>query len=122
MPFSIHHIQEELRRALDDLANAAVNAEKFGVPTEALLALDYAATLTKTDDEDLHKSLKALAKAVEGGSDAFLTLGIEVKTADGHFRPHRELLEDIADRFKAMPDGVQKSTLALDLFGKKGWP
>jgi hypothetical protein len=46
--------------------------------------------------------------------------GVEVvKTKDGHV-DFDATLAGVADRFAAMPDGVEKSTLAMELFGKGG--
>jgi len=117
---SVYRVGAELKQALGDMDKAAEAGQKLGIVADELTALDYAATISESSAEELHNALKFLAKAAESNSDAFATLGIEIKTADGHFRPHRDLLADIAQRFAAMPNGVEKTTLALELFGKQG--
>jgi hypothetical protein len=59
-----------------------------------------------------------------GGSkeqvESFSRLGVAVKDAAGQLRPTEEVLLDLADAFAAMPDGAEKSALAVKLFGKSG--
>lgn len=117
---SVHELASQLKGALEAMDQAAEASQKLGIVASDLTALDYAATLSESSAEALHNALKFLAKSASAGSDAFVTLGIEVKTTDGHFRSQTDLLQDIATRFAAMPDGVAKTTLALELFGKEG--
>ncbi len=50
----------------------------------------------------------------------FDALGISVRDANGALRPTAEVLKEVADRFQTMPDGAEKTALAMDLFGKSG--
>jgi hypothetical protein len=63
-----------------------------------------------------------LREDAEGAKNALSTLGIEIKrNADGQI----DLLgsiDQIADKFKEMPDGVRKTALSMDLFGKAAGP
>ena len=47
-------------------------------------------------------------------------LGIATRRQDGTLRSASEILRDVADRFARMPDGVAKTALAIDLFGRSG--
>jgi hypothetical protein len=47
-------------------------------------------------------------------------LGINALGADGNLRGATEILTDAATALDAMPDGLQKSTLMMQLFGKSG--
>lgn len=47
-------------------------------------------------------------------------LGVAVKNADGSARGFHDILLNVADRFKSMPDGAEKTALALELFGRSG--
>ncbi len=58
-------------------------------------------------------------KAQQTGS-SFDKLGIETQDATGKTRPFVEVLFDVADKFKSMPDGAEKTALAMDLFGRSG--
>lgn len=57
---------------------------------------------------------------VGAGAKLFTELGIAVVGADGQIRPTAAIIGDIAEKFKAMPDGAVKSALAIQIFGKAG--
>jgi len=47
-------------------------------------------------------------------------LGTSFKDAHGNILPMSDLLPKVADRFASMPDGAQKTALAVQLFGRAG--
>ncbi|MDR6303059.1 phage-related protein [Nitrobacter vulgaris] len=65
------------------------------------------------------KAVKKLKQANEDSLDPFTRLGIVVKNADGSLRNTHDVLLDISDVFKGMPDGANKAGLAAELFGSK---
>lgn len=108
--------------ALDDLQ------QRIGIAAESLSRLELAAKLGGTSIEGLATGMKFLSKnlvdASVGGSTAgkalagaFAALGVDAKTA---VNDTNGALIALADQFKAMPDGAQKATLAMSLFGKGG--
>lgn len=66
------------------------------------------------------QELEDLGLSGKGASEAFRQLGVAVRNQDGTLRSSSDVMLDIADRFKAMPDGAEKSALAMKLFGKAG--
>lgn len=61
--------------------------------------------------------------AIQGGkgfSGVMKDLGINFLTSEGHARPLYEVIMDVADAFKGMPNGVDKSAAALQIFGRSG--
>lgn len=66
------------------------------------------------------KNIIAAGDAADGTSTTFSDMGIAVKDASGKQRDFTDILNDTADKFKAMPDGVQKTSDALSLFGRTG--
>jgi len=64
---------------------------------------------------DLHRS-----PAPKGMIALLQDLGINAMDAAGNIRPISALLPELADRFKAMPAGLEKSALAMQLFGRGG--
>jgi TP901 family phage tail tape measure protein len=50
----------------------------------------------------------------------FAALGITFRETNGDLRATDQVLRDLATRFQAMPDGPEKSALAVKLFGKAG--
>ncbi|MGL5630858.1 MAG: hypothetical protein ACRDD3_00740, partial [Azovibrio sp.] len=64
-----------------------------------------------------------MVEAATGSEEAkrgFAAVGVEFKRQDGTLRSTDTVLLDLADRFKAIPDGAEKTTLAMQLFGKAG--
>ena len=101
-------------------------SQKTGVSVEDLGKLQYAADLSGVSTEQLGKGMSKLAveiAAAGAGSEKsvklFANLGIGLRNADGRLRGTGEVLADLADRFQAMPDGVGKAALAVDIFGEK---
>lgn len=101
-------------------------AQRTGVAVEELSRLQYAAKLSDTSTEALGKGIGNLSKlmvgAANGGAESgklFERFNIELRNADGTMRSTTEVMYDLADVFAVMPDGPEKTTLAMDFFGKK---
>lgn len=122
-------------KALANLATAAGEvadqtgkaAEKAGLSVEAFSKLAFAAEQSDVSQEQLITSFSRLNKqlsAAAGGNKTavslFKQLGVAIKDSQGRLRPTEDIIHDIADAFARMPNGVKKSTLALQLFGKSG--
>jgi len=66
---------------------------------------------------------KNLASSADGGKKAAAMaklLGINFTDAHGKVKPMADLMPQLADKFSKMPDGAEKSALAMKLFGKSG--
>lgn len=101
-------------------------AQRTGVAVEELSKLQYAAQMSDTSSEALGKGLANLSKmmvaAANGATESgkpFERFGIELRNADGSVRSANEVLMDLADVFSVMPDGAEKTALAMEFFGKK---
>ena len=107
----------------DELDNMS---QRTGVAVEELSRLQYAAKLSDTSTEALAKGVGNLSKlmvgAANGGAESgklFERFGISLRNTDGTMRSTTEVLYDLSDVFTAMPDGPEKTALAMDFFGKK---
>jgi hypothetical protein len=108
--------------AMNDLS------QKTGVSVEALARFKKAASVSGTDIEGVSKALVKLSKgmfdAANTGkgpaSEAFKTLGISATDASGKLKSSEQVMLEVANRFKTMPDGAEKTAIALQLFGKAG--
>jgi len=88
-------------------------SQRVGVSIKELGKYQLAADQSGSSIEAIAKGIKGLAgNMVEHGA-ALKKAGIDATTADGAMR-------QLADVFKTMPDGVEKTTLATKLFGKAG--
>jgi hypothetical protein len=108
----------------DEMGKAA---QRTGTTTEFISALAHGAKLADVEFDELTKSIggfnKNIAEAAKGSNSAkepFEALGINIRNANGSLKTNEQLLGEVADRFQKMPDGIQKSALAQDLFTKSG--
>jgi uncharacterized membrane protein YgcG len=95
-------------------------SQKVGMTTEELSGLNYAAKLSDVSIGQLQSSLGIMARKMGDSADSFQALGVSLRNTDGTMRGTNQVLMDVADKFARMPDGVQKSQWALELFGRSG--
>lgn len=89
-----------------------------GATAEEASRLRFAGAQAGLGVDDLTKSLGLLSKNVVGTK--LDKLGFDFKDASGKARPLNDDLLKIADRFQSMPNGAEKTALAMQLFGKSG--
>lgn len=66
---------------------------------------------------------KQIVKSTENAgatADAFSKLGVSTRDASGKQKDFLTILNETADKFKAMPDGIDKTALSMELFGRQG--
>ncbi|WP_444452573.1 phage tail tape measure protein [Rhodobacter capsulatus] len=110
--------------AADDLSKMS---QKFGISIEDLSRLGYAADLSGVSMDSMAASLKKLSRNMSDAAsgqkaqvELFKRLGISVTDSEGRMRSTEAVMKDIADVMAKLPDGAEKTALALDLFGKSG--
>lgn len=116
-----------LKRNADAGDEAVKAAQRFGVTITDWQKLAYAADRAKLSSQDLGAALKfvnkgAVAAAIGNPQAAlwFKRAGVDVEDLSGKMKPTRQLLEELADKFAAMPNGAKKTALAIALFGDAG--
>lgn len=99
-------------------------SQKYGVSAQTLQELQYAA---RGEAEQLTQSFrflnKSIAEAGDGGEqqiETFSKLGVQLKNTDGSLRSSEDILLQLSDRFKEMPDGANKTSAAMKVLGKSG--
>lgn len=112
---------------IESAANLHDQAQAAGVTTEALSGLSFVARQAGVDQQTLTSGLEKMAKAAsaaasapEGARNAFSRLGVELKNTDGSLRDSEAVFTDLAERFSQLPNGIQKTALAIEIFGKAG--
>lgn len=120
-------LEGSIKRTLDFADSLSKMSQKVGVSVDALYALQAAGKLSDVSLETLQSSLlkfnKGLGTAEMGTGDtanALQNLGISLKDSAGHLKTSDQYLFEVADKFQNMPNGIAKSTLAMQLFGKSG--
>ncbi len=108
-------------KAIKETAGAA---KQLGVGVENFSRLDFAAKSADLTTKDLVETMQALQRqqmaAAKPGTEMnklFNQLGIEAVNAQGKLRDTETVLREVADLFQRMPEGTNKSALALKLFG-----
>lgn len=99
--------------AIDAADNINDLSQKVGISVKDLAGWQLAAEQSGTSLEAVGKGVKGLSKAMIENGAALKAAGVDAKDANG-------ALIQLADLFKALPDGVEKTTLAFTLFGKAG--
>ena len=122
---------EELYELAEGAAQARIELDKtsqtVGVAAGTLLGLQQAAKMSHIEVGTMDAGLRLLSrnalKAAQGGAQAaqaFALLGVSIHGQDGKLRSSDAILLDMADKFSKMPDGIQKTGLAMQVFGRSG--
>ena len=120
---SITGIIAGLQNVTEEMDRVGKAAQKVGTTAESLSALEYAAKLSGVEAQVLEKSLAKLARSLDEaktGSGAAAEAFERLKVDPKQFTDPADALRALAARFATMPDGVAKTALAMDLFGKSG--
>lgn len=107
--------------AADDMNDLS---QKTGVSVEQLSKFQQAANASGTSIEGVGNAMtklnRNLATGNTGAAEALKSLGLSATDASGKLKGTDQVMLEVADKFKAMPDGAQKTALAMQLFGKSG--
>lgn len=98
--------------AADSLGNLA---QKTGSTVEQLAGFKFAAEASGTSLESIARGANSLAKELTATPEKFRAIGITTKDTT-------EAMIQLADLFAGLPDGAEKTTLAMELFGKAVGP
>lgn len=119
--FSLAGLIGNVKKTAEQMDEAAKSARSAGTSIEKFSALSYVAG--QSGVENLKDSLVKLARSLDDAksgsgpaADAFARLRIDPK----QFTDPTDALLALAGQFEKMPDGVNKTALAVALFGKSG--
>lgn len=88
-------------------------SQKLGIGVKDLAGLKFAAEQSGTSIEGVATGTRNLSRYMVENGDKLNQYGITATDANG-------ALLQLADQFGRMPDGVQKTALAMQIFGKSG--
>ena len=109
-----------IKTAIDATDAASDLSQKTGIAIEDLAGLELAFQKGGMEAGALEGSMSKLSKQIVDGNDAFDKLGVKTKGATGQLKTNKDMLYELADKFANMEDGVQKTALAQEIFGKSG--
>jgi len=128
--FAVVEVANGIREIFNGVSETAIAAsrmaQKIGISTEAVQELGYAASTTGVSTEELQIGFTKMAKGLEEFrtkgtgpvGEALLALKIPLKEIQTDSPD--QLLSTLADKFAAMPDGIHKAAMAVDVFGRSG--
>jgi TP901 family phage tail tape measure protein len=126
-----HFVVQSIKNFVDSTTQAMADvgrmAGMLGISTQALEELRYAAEKSGVAIDTLDDSMKELqiravdAKAGEGeAAEAFKKIGVKTTNAAGKIREPLELLSEVADKLKKLPNQSERLWVADAMFGDQG--
>lgn len=107
--------------AADDMNDLA---QKTGVSVEQLSRFQQAANSSGTSIDAVGGAMVKLNRNLATRNDqaigALTSLGLSATDASGKLKTTDQIMLEVSEKFRTMPDGAQKTTLAMQLFGKSG--
>lgn len=104
-----------------DLADSTLKAaQAAGVSVETFSKFSYVADLAGVSTQELSMSFAQLSNSMSTNDYSFKRIGVSIKDASGKLKDSEVVIGDIADRFAELPDGAEKTAIAMDLFGRGG--
>ena len=115
------------KNALETMDKLDEMSQKVGVNTDTLQVFGHMATLAGTDLDGVSRALGIMSKNLltaemkgEDANKALRSLGISARDSNGALKSSDQILVEVANKFKNMKDGVEKTAISMMLFGKSG--
>jgi lambda family phage tail tape measure protein len=112
-----------VKKGIDELDKLDEVSQKIGVTVESLSSLGKVAKIEGMNIDDLAGSLVKLTRTIseansgsEAAAQTFKSMGLDPST----FKNSEDALLQISDKFSQYRDGLNKTALAVELFGKSG--
>ena len=109
-----------IKGAIDMADKANEMSQKIGVAVKDIGGLQLAFQQGGVDTDGMQKALAKLSVGIVDGNSALKAMGIATRNADGSLMSTRDVIAQVADQFAGYQDGVAKTALAVELFGKSG--
>lgn len=116
-----------VKSTIDAADDALKLSQAVGLSVESFQSLAFAAKLGGVEQEAFAKAIGKLSVTMADAGSGLKTqaayfdaLGISVFDATGKMRSSEDVLLDIADLFSTLEDGVDKSAIAMKVFGRTG--
>ena len=109
---------------IDDLAKQSA---RIGLTVNQLQSLQFAANQTGAEADTLNKALDRFSRVISEtnlgtgiAKRSFDELGITLKNQDGSLKSTNDLIMEVADGLKGVPNQADRVRIAFDLFGRSG--
>jgi len=112
------------KNAIDAADNLNDLSQRTGVGVETLSKFGAAAEDSGSSIDEVAKAMGKLSKGIvdpaSKANEALRSIGVSSTDTQGKIRSVDAVMLDIADKFSMLPDGAQKTALAMEIFGKSG--
>ena len=109
-----------IKGQLDFADHLQDTSTKLGIATDDLERFGFVAQLSGSSAEEMYSSLNKMNKAIGDNSAAFGKLGISLKNSDGSAKSTKDVFTEVTENFGNLKTQGEKTTVAMDLFGKSG--
>lgn len=123
--FATHELLEHTEQTAEAGHQTEELAQQLGLEIQELQTLRGGFMLAGASAEAFSTGIGFLSRnmyaAHHGSAEAakeFARLGVKIKEPNGQLRSTDDVLYDIADKFKEMPKGAEKTGLAMRIFGR----
>lgn len=103
-------LQIEINKTKDSIKTTTAEIAKNGDASGQL----------KLKIQELNNTLATQENSLKSSANAFQQLGVSTVDANGNQKDFETILFNVADKFQTMPSGIDKTTLAMQLFGRSG--
>jgi len=114
------------KKLIDDFDDLNKRARRLNLPVDEFNELGFSAKLAGVGTERFNSGLRFLQTrvldAVNGNQqllDVFEKFNVALTDTDGNIRSTGSILEDFADGYKALPEGIERSALATKVLGEE---
>jgi len=112
------------KSAIDAADNLNDVSQRTGVAVEVLSKFGAAAEDSGSSLDEVGKAMGRLARGMADSSsatsEALQSIGVSTSDSTGKLRGVDAVMLDIADKFSKLPEGAEKTALAMEIFGKAG--
>lgn len=102
-------------------------SQKMGISAKKLSQLSHAANMSGVSTEQfganilkLNQQIAAAATGNKSAQLAFKRAGVSIRDSAGKLKTADQVMLEMSNTFKKMPEGIYKSDLAMAVFGKSG--
>ena len=108
------------RNAVQQADQLGEIAERAGMGAEELSRLGYAAKMSGIELQQFADANRGLASRLEKNEELLAKLGVDTfDEVAGKSRTTADIIRQLGDAFAGMPDGVEKTNVAIKLFGER---
>ena len=124
----VKNIIDESIQSFEDLSGSVRSLQRItGGTTQEVSGLRGAMQLAGVNADDTTNMFRILSKQLEAAQgdtkktkELTALLGTSFLDASGNMKPMNVLLPEIANKFASMPNGIEKTALATQIFGRSG--